>query len=105
FFQAEDGIRDFHVTGVQTCALPISGELLSATRAAPGKEVAVAQIPSPAHPDGDIGLLKAAPDAFDLKFEPSPMESGAHGGPDRKIGRASCREGVQVEGGGGTMNV
>src|SRR5207302_6712520 len=24
FFQAEDGIRDFHVTGVQTCALPIS---------------------------------------------------------------------------------
>src|SRR5690625_2386584 len=29
FFQAEDGIRDGHVTGVQTCALPIcfSGEL------------------------------------------------------------------------------
>src|SRR5690606_39723339 len=25
FFQAEDGIRDFHVTGVQTCALPIFG--------------------------------------------------------------------------------
>src|SRR5207302_8018581 len=24
FFQAEDGIRYFHVTGVQTCALPIS---------------------------------------------------------------------------------
>src|SRR5207302_7490682 len=24
FFQAEDGIRVFHVTGVQTCALPIS---------------------------------------------------------------------------------
>src|SRR5690606_40987025 len=24
FFHAEDGIRDFHVTGVQTCALPIS---------------------------------------------------------------------------------
>src|SRR5690606_40164543 len=29
-FQAEDGIRDFHVTGVQTCALPIS-----ASRTAP----------------------------------------------------------------------
>src|SRR5690606_39533254 len=29
FFQAEDGIRDFHVTGVQTCALPISFENLS----------------------------------------------------------------------------
>src|SRR5207253_7856522 len=25
FFQAEDGIRDGHVTGVQTCALPIYG--------------------------------------------------------------------------------
>src|SRR5690606_40292216 len=24
FFRAEDGIRGFHVTGVQTCALPIS---------------------------------------------------------------------------------
>src|SRR5436305_5169791 len=30
FFQAEDGIRDADVTGVQTCALPISsGEDLS----------------------------------------------------------------------------
>src|SRR2546426_8370460 len=26
FFQAEDGIRDYKVTGVQTCALPISSE-------------------------------------------------------------------------------
>src|SRR5437870_9801209 len=26
FFQAEDGIRDGHVTGVQTCALPIFEE-------------------------------------------------------------------------------
>src|SRR5690625_6269867 len=28
FFQAEDGIRDGHVTGVQTCALPIYHFLL-----------------------------------------------------------------------------
>src|SRR5437879_9204480 len=40
FFQAEDGIRDTSVTGVQTCALPISGrgaaggEVLSGTRRA-----------------------------------------------------------------------
>src|SRR6266576_452645 len=27
FFQAEDGIRDLYVTGVQTCALPISAVL------------------------------------------------------------------------------
>src|SRR3989475_2035728 len=28
FFQAEDGIRDLTVTGVQTCALPISQDVL-----------------------------------------------------------------------------
>src|SRR5258708_13050612 len=28
FFQAEDGIRDDLVTGVQTCALPIFGDLI-----------------------------------------------------------------------------
>src|SRR5205807_3944703 len=27
FFQAEDGIRDYKVTGVQTCALPISDSI------------------------------------------------------------------------------
>src|SRR5690625_3910328 len=31
FFQAEDGIRDGHVTGVQTCALPISSNSSSST--------------------------------------------------------------------------
>src|SRR5216683_2818517 len=31
FFQAEDGIRDLIVTGVQTCALPISASPASAT--------------------------------------------------------------------------
>src|SRR5690606_16857215 len=32
FFQAEDGIRDFHVTGVQTCALPILDLVVRAAR-------------------------------------------------------------------------
>src|SRR6266849_908450 len=32
FFQAEDGIRDPLVTGVQTCALPISGTLARKVR-------------------------------------------------------------------------
>ena len=31
FFQAEDGIRDHRVTGVQTCALPILTELVQQT--------------------------------------------------------------------------
>src|SRR5256885_5413157 len=32
FFQAEDGIRDYKVTGVQTCALPISRPRSAARR-------------------------------------------------------------------------
>src|SRR2546430_8914163 len=32
FFQAEDGIRDLTVTGVQTCALPISFDLAGVNR-------------------------------------------------------------------------
>src|SRR6266571_3592455 len=32
FFQAEDGIRDGRVTGVQTCALPISDGLFFSSR-------------------------------------------------------------------------
>src|SRR2546426_10234271 len=35
FFQAEDGIRDYKVTGVQTCALPICA-LATACRALSG---------------------------------------------------------------------
>src|SRR6266850_2305575 len=44
FFQAEDGIRDYKVTGVQTCALPISHlaeyrEPANVERAAAGKDL------------------------------------------------------------------
>src|SRR5207253_6167878 len=35
FFQAEDGIRDGHVTGVQTCALPILSSSLSSAGGCP----------------------------------------------------------------------
>src|SRR5438874_1278516 len=35
FFQAEDGIRDLYVTGVQTCALPISAEYPPDSKAGP----------------------------------------------------------------------
>src|SRR5690625_6078429 len=35
FFQAEDGIRVCHVTGVQTCALPISPALQNRSDIAP----------------------------------------------------------------------
>src|SRR5256885_6117855 len=39
FFQAEDGIRDYKVTGVQTCALPISTHLRKA-KAGTGNDAA-----------------------------------------------------------------
>src|SRR6266853_4124379 len=41
FFQAEDGIRDLTVTGVQTCALPIFEDQVHPKRCGhmPGKEV------------------------------------------------------------------
>src|SRR5688572_25414242 len=43
FFQAEDGIRDLTVTGVQTCALPIFDTL----RAVPGVQTATAMLGLP----------------------------------------------------------
>src|SRR5690606_40136354 len=49
FFQAEDGIRDFHVTGVQTCALPISSCDSNSSR----KALASSALP------GRIGALAA----------------------------------------------
>src|SRR5436189_606603 len=45
FFQAEDGIRDTSVTGVQTCALPIERSLLLRSTASPSARVIV---PTPA---------------------------------------------------------
>src|SRR5207253_7590203 len=38
FFQAEDGIRDGHVTGVQTCALPIFFQALVFIKYLPAQE-------------------------------------------------------------------
>src|SRR5438876_6492338 len=37
FFQAEDGIRDGRVTGVQTCALPISRQQITMINGWPGE--------------------------------------------------------------------
>src|SRR5256885_12606951 len=42
FFQAEDGIRDYKVTGVQTCALPISSNMNGQSRS----DVFLAEVPT-----------------------------------------------------------
>ena len=67
FFQAEDGIRDYKVTGVQTCALPISISLAQ-NFASMGEKVLLIE--------GDI-RRRVFREYFDIK-----------------IGRASCRERV-----------
>src|SRR5690606_39855584 len=45
---AEDGIRDFHVTGVQTCALPICGRRCA--RFPPARRSAIPNLPSGSAP-------------------------------------------------------
>src|ERR1022692_1842890 len=47
FFQAEDGIRDYKVTGVQTCALPIYSDRLERQRA--HAALAPHALPRPGH--------------------------------------------------------
>src|SRR6266700_4271341 len=57
FFQAADGIRDFHVTGVQTCALPIcSADGTHWTRMGAAR---LAGLPSMVQ----VGLFVTSPDA------------------------------------------
>src|SRR2546426_716652 len=46
FFQAEDGIRDYKVTGVQTCALPISFDSTPAIEGFPWPKNGVGRTPT-----------------------------------------------------------
>src|SRR5699024_11471260 len=79
FFQAEDGIRARNVTGVQTCALPISRVVAAATRVATWTSTATACGCGAACGCGREGRAQLR----------------------RQIGRASCREREQAPGGGG----
>src|SRR5205085_8739277 len=95
FFQAEDGIRDLTVTGVQTCALPISKRILAAGCA--GKldaDDAVSVLPQPLDDAGNRARLArihgCAADYDDAR---------ARFHRRREIGRASCRERVWVRAG------
>src|SRR2546430_10287865 len=86
FFQAEDGIRDLTVTGVQTCALPI---LASQSR-------------PPSLPSLNGNTLVLAAKAFPKAGSScSTTNTELWSGPPRltsirhsEIGRASCRERV-----------
>src|SRR5204862_6004709 len=78
FFQAEDGIRDLYVTGVQTCALPIFG-IPCTTRTLMLKPVIA-------------GLYYGGVDHF-IAPDGRPMVTGIRKGPrseERRVGK-ECR--------------
>src|SRR2546430_5269165 len=60
FFQAEDGIRDLTVTGVQTCALPISARLWAPSRLRPfslsEEQPRAVRVPDPAIRESAAGV-------------------------------------------------
>src|SRR5207245_3827905 len=98
FFQAEDGIRDATVTGVQTCALPISpceswprGSVRDRPPAGPGRPPPGPPAPAPPAPRGRARYAA-----------PRPLRAARDSRRrSRQIGRASCRESGEVGVGGG----
>src|SRR2546430_4611308 len=84
FFQAEDGIRDLTVTGVQTCALPISSS----------RPIVLPDI-VPVMAQSSSSRLRYGLDEVTTHIHPMAVSLGlslfaANG----EIGRASCRERV-----------
>src|SRR2546421_3256031 len=64
FFQAEDGIRDLIVTGVQTCALPISvthGREIGVDLEAIRPAIAQERIPESFFSPREVAALRALP--------------------------------------------
>src|SRR5207253_6288603 len=97
FFQAEDGIRDGHVTGVQTCALPIS---LHGTANISVGTVAADSATISGIIDGGGSLVKQAPGTLVLSNASNSYNgtTTVSAGTLIEIGRASCRERGQTSG-------
>src|SRR5438874_2978697 len=75
FFQAEDGIRDLYVTGVQTCALPIFSWAESGRRSVPAARLLSTPAPAIVN-DPDAGMV-AVPALFTVRpsiFEKNPPD-------------------------------
>src|SRR5262249_59308041 len=93
FFQAEDGIRDWSVTGVQTCALPISARACASSRSRDGGSAGSSDRSSNKQPAG------AAPRSGQEGTRGAVCRPGSSSRRRREIGRASCRERVEIPGG------
>src|SRR6266496_4756578 len=84
FFQAEDGIRDLYVTGVQTCALPICGRRAARGSGEHPQHAARADavgadpllVPPPVTPDLRPGSVKAS---ARMARSLEPRTGSAHG--------------------------
>src|SRR5690606_39503222 len=100
FFQAEDGIRDFHVTGVQTCALPIWVPAALSL----GENLNLQPVKLPLFINAQLGFmavyLLAEYDEVVRKLILAHHTALI----DRQIGRASCRERVEIAWGRGSWN-
>src|SRR5690606_39547348 len=98
-FQAEDGIRAFHVTGVQTCALPISSAAGHGHRAVVAWYTEAAGEPAVrlAH-SADAGDTFGAPLVLDAGPAVLGRVAVALDGGQAEIGRASCRGSVAGQG-------
>src|SRR2546426_2205112 len=89
FFQAEDGIRDYKVTGVQTCALPISlGAGADADAGVPRPPGVAAPVPDSPVPGGGEEL----PDREHRLHRRPPPQRGARGGAGTQAHREAPRE-------------
>src|SRR2546427_2732143 len=87
FFQAEDGIRYLTVTGVQTCALPISFHL----GLSPERDGSLgANAPAAAAPEEVVTDRRARLGGNCAR----PVLEGEQA--EVEIGRASCRERVEI---------
>src|SRR5207248_4649753 len=93
-FQAEDGIRDRTVTGVQTCALPIYGEDGVAVEADGGGQVGVAGRPGwQGRRDGDDSVGEPRDDeAARGASLPEKLDAVAIGADDRSEERRVGKE-------------
>src|SRR2546430_16812147 len=93
FFQAEDGIRDLTVTGVQTCALPISeGYLIDDGVALGMRRLAI------------IDLLTGEQPTFNEDQSVAVILNGEiFNYRELPIGRASCRGRVEISVGAGSF--
>src|SRR5690606_40494184 len=99
FFRAEDGIRDFHVTGVQTCALPISSRSAGSwSEGGIWSSCAAERSSSPSGPETPRGgYCASATSTSSIRRETSPTSTRwAPRSEERRVGK-ECEHGHDAD--------